>query len=171
MRRLVKVLHCDSCGYGYTTGHGVANDWFCSERCREWFDRGEPNYYQQQQIAANAERIVFPSMRTKSDEKKKLENLVDCLDCSLNRIKSDVIEGRRGRMRVDDGKVTLIADHVTKRKLSSLKKQLSFMTHDGHQYETERGYSGKWSMSDNPTPEQAKVIRKVVGLKRSSISS
>jgi hypothetical protein len=170
-----EVVKCQSCGYGYTTGHGLFNDWFCSERCGDWFDKGWPDYRQQQEIARKSVGYIYPHleikrMRKKSEAKKSLESLADCLDCSPRRIKHDVIEGSRGRVRADGDRTTLIADHVSRRKLSSLQKQLAFMQHDGHEFDASKGYSGKWSMSNNPTLGQAAAIRKAVGLKRSTIS-
>jgi hypothetical protein len=179
----VQVLHCDSCGYGFTPGHGVRRDegaehqrgmadWFCSERCRVWFDNGEPNYKQQQEIVRKSVDWVYPhlesDLKKKSEAKKKLETLADCLDCSPKRIKDETIEGNRGSLHFDGDTIKLTAHAHSKRKFSSLKKQLSFMSHDGHTFDTDMGYSTRWSMPENPTPEQSKTIRKIVGLKQST---
>jgi hypothetical protein len=109
-------------------------------------------------------------VRKKTETKTKLETLSDCLDCSPKRIKDDVIEGSRGRVRHDGDKITVLTDPVTKRKFSSIKKQLGFADLVSHKYDSDQGYEGKWSLS-NPTLEQASVIRKVVGLRKSSTLS
>jgi len=173
------IKHCHSCGFSYTEGKGICNDWFCSERCREWFDKGEPSHAQQQDIVRKSVDWVYPKklkqrkervVRKKSEHKEKLEDLSECLDCSPRRIKEDAIHGRRGKVHLNGDRIHVTADAKSKRKFSSLKKQLSFMDLDGHSFDTDTGYVGRWSMPETPTNEQAKAIRRVAGLKQSTIS-
>jgi hypothetical protein len=40
------ILRCWSCRYGFMKGKGLCNDWFCSEKCRDWYDNGDKTYNQ-----------------------------------------------------------------------------------------------------------------------------
>jgi predicted nucleic acid-binding Zn ribbon protein len=45
-RPSINITKCFSCGYTYVSKLGKR---FCSDRCREWFDAGNPSYQQQQE--------------------------------------------------------------------------------------------------------------------------
>jgi hypothetical protein len=44
LSEFVDTLTCWSCGTRFNKGHDVCADRFCSERCRDWFDRGGPRF-------------------------------------------------------------------------------------------------------------------------------
>jgi hypothetical protein len=99
--------------------------------------------------------------------KKSDKRLADLVDCSPHRINEDgFVMGDKGMVIPYEDKIQIQTDAVSKRKHSSHKKQLSFMKYDGRDYTPDEGYRGRWSMSGTLTPEQAKVIRKVVGVKQ-----
>src|SRR5262249_46024917 len=43
----IDITKCFSCGYSMT----YRGSRFCSERCREWFDDGNPSYERQEELA------------------------------------------------------------------------------------------------------------------------
>ncbi|SRR5258706_9846139 len=171
-----ELKQCNSCGLKFSKGRGLYEDWFCSENCREWYDKGQPTYYLAQrkgrwEVIAAPSDIELGSIYnnenggiegTQNDRRKRkpmdfvrLNEILDCLN-TTGRIKNERIDGKRGSLYDYNGKGLSISIECSKRQLSAFKKKLSFMTWD----------DGKFYLDRMPTSDEATAIRDAIGLKR-----
>lgn len=99
--------------------------------------------------------------------KTKLEEIADHIEISKQKIRYNhdldqvVMEGKNGCLYTDGPWWYISVIAKSKRQWSSFKKQLSFMEliNDGDQ-------EGRFRSQSNTMPEESKIIRKVVGYKK-----
>jgi hypothetical protein len=165
----LSIKECHSCGYKFSNGRGLCADWFCSERCRDWYDNGMPAHGSTTgtggyRVVAGPPGIEIGSVYCSEDRRKPnpnitLEQLLHCLEVSNTHLKKDYIEGKDGKVIVrQDGRNFWLDLTCSNRQLSSYKIKLRFMYNDDDK--------NKFFMYRLPTEKQAKAIRQALGLKK-----
>jgi hypothetical protein len=178
---LSSICKCHSCGFTFSKGRGLCADWFCSARCREWYDNGGTTYKSPSKepwkavaggrVVAGPPDIEVGSVYynknggiegTQNDFRKPspnitLEQVAACLDLPSKAVKKHFLEGKNGKVvvRADGRNFYLVLD-ISKRQLSAFKTKLSFM------YEED----GKFFLYRLPTANEAKAIRSAIGVKK-----
>lgn len=161
--------NCISCNYTFSKGRGICGDWFCTERCRDWYDGGNtlfkdltpPNYGGTYVIVAGPPDLEVGSIYTEDYRNPSanltLRRLALSLDLPNKAVKKDCLEGRNGKIIVrKDGRNFWLEMHVSKRQVSALKSKLKFM------YEED----GKFFMYRLPNDKESRMIREIVGMKK-----
>jgi hypothetical protein len=174
----LQIKHCWSCGHTYSEGRGVCADWFCSEHCRDWYDNGNPSYSTLRAKAKKLWRVITgpPDVEigstyynenewiegTPNDKRKRnnmkiqLQELADGLDVSKRTLANGYIKGNHGFISSDGTVWSIHIPNVSSRKWSATERKLSFMRIQG----------GLFTLDRMPTADEARLIRKVVGLKK-----
>lgn len=118
-------------------------------------------------IKENIKKGTIPTRLVK-EYKTRLEEIADKMGISKQRIRYNhtldqvVMEGKNGCLYTDENWWYLFITAKSKRQWSSYKTQLSFMKliNDGD-------IEGRFKSQSPTTPGEAKIIRKVVGFKKS----
>lgn len=163
------IKKCHSCGYTYSKGRGLCADWFCSERCLEWFNKGNPLYGSAStgkgpyRIVAGPPDLKIGSVYSNDNRKPSpnitLEQLATCLDIPTKAIKKGGIQGKHGRVIVrSDGRNFWLDLQCSTRQLSAYKTKLRFMYNDDDK--------NKFFMYRLPSLKESKAIRDAIGLKK-----
>jgi len=104
-----EIHSCRSCGHGFSAGRGLAADRFCSQRCVDWFDAGNPTHGELRKgrdpyrviASGNPDEIGKPLAIRKSEAPPiySVNQIAAALGVGSTAISGDAIIGAHGHVR------------------------------------------------------------------------